>query len=88
MSAAERRYILDTNLFIRAFRDAAAGLALEDFHRVFAPFEYLCAVVVQELRAGARTPADRRRLEHHVLAPLGDDGAVHHVRVVMGGAGG
>ncbi len=65
--AAERKYVLDTNLFIRAFRDAAANAELQRFHRLFAPFEYLSAVVSQELRAGVRSAADRRQLERHVL---------------------
>ena len=76
MSRGERRYILDTNLFIRGFREADANRALEEFHRRFAPFEYLCAVVAQELRAGARTTADRRRLERHVLDPYERRGRV------------
>jgi predicted nucleic acid-binding protein len=65
--AAERKYVLDTNLFIRAFRDPGANATLQQFHQLFAPFEYLSAVVAQELRAGARSPADRRKLERHVL---------------------
>lgn len=64
---AERKYVLDTNLFIRAFRDPAANAALQRFHQLFAPFEYLSAIVAQELRAGVRSPADRRMLERHVL---------------------
>src|SRR5689334_16556816 len=67
--AAERKDVLDTNLFIRAFRDPEANAALQRFHQLFASFEYLSAVVVQELRAGARATADRRRLERHVLDP-------------------
>lgn len=65
--AAERKYVLDTNLFIQAFRDEAANAELQHFHQLFAPFEYLSAVVAQELRAGARSAADGRRLERHVL---------------------
>ena len=64
---AERKYVLDTNLFIRAFRDPEANAALQRFHQLFAPFEYLSAVVAQELRAGARSTANRRKLERHVL---------------------
>ena len=67
MSRPERKYVLDSNLFIAGFRDAAANRALQDFHRLFAPFEYLASVVAQELRAGARTEADRRLLERNVL---------------------
>jgi predicted nucleic acid-binding protein len=62
-----RRYVLDTQLFIHAFRDPVANQALQDFHRARAPFEYLSVVVAQELRAGIQNPKDRRALERHVL---------------------
>ena len=65
---ATRKYVLDTQLFISAFRDHAANEALQQFHRAFAPFEYLSAVVAQELRAGIKRPQDRKALERHVLA--------------------
>jgi predicted nucleic acid-binding protein len=45
----------------------AANEALQRFHRAFAPFEYLSAVVAQELRAGATRGRDRRALERNVL---------------------
>lgn len=67
---AERRFVLDTNLFIRAFRDPEANADLERFHYVFAPFEYLSAVVVQELLAGVRSAAERNALARHVLGPF------------------
>ena len=73
----ERKYVLDTNLFIRAFRDPASNAELQRFHSQFAPFEFLSAVVVQELRAGARTTADRRALERHVL-----DGFARRGRII------
>lgn len=62
------KYVVDTQLFINAFRDRAAGEALERFHHGFAPFEYLSVVVAQELRAGVRQPAGRKALERHVLS--------------------
>jgi predicted nucleic acid-binding protein len=61
------KYVLDTQLFIDGFRDAAANEALQQFHRRFAPFEYLSVIVAQELRAGVRRSADRKALERHVL---------------------
>ena len=67
MTHRSRKYVLDAQLVIDGFRDRLANEALQDFHRVFAPFEYLSAVVAQELRAGVRTPRDRRALERHVL---------------------
>jgi len=66
-AAVERKYVLDTNLFIHGFRDPTANAALQRFHYLFAPFEYLSAVVMQELRAGVRSAADRRALDRHVL---------------------
>lgn len=64
------KYALDTNCYIDAAREPAARAALEDFVAREAPRLYLSAVVAAELRAGARTLADRRRLEDHVLAPF------------------
>lgn len=61
------KYVIDTQLFIRAFRDPVANLALQEFHRARAPFEYLSALVAQELRAGILRPSDRRALERQVL---------------------
>jgi predicted nucleic acid-binding protein len=62
-----QKYVLDTNIFIEAFRHAAANAELQRFHLLFAPFEYMSAVVAQELIAGARGAPDRRKLERHVL---------------------
>lgn len=66
--AIERKFLLDTNLFVQGFRDPQANASLQRFHQLFAPFEYLSAVVAQELRAGARSHDDRRLLERHVLS--------------------
>ena len=51
MIKATRKYVLDTQLFINAFRDPGANHLLQRFHRAFAPFEHLSLVVAQELRA-------------------------------------
>jgi len=63
-----QKYVLDTNIFIEAFRDPAANAELQRFHLLFAPFEYMSAVVAQELIAGTHRTSDRRKLERHVLA--------------------
>jgi predicted nucleic acid-binding protein len=67
VTRASRKYVLDTQLFIQAFHDRGANEALQDFHRVFAPFEYFSVIVAQELRAGVRRPQDRKALEKNVL---------------------
>jgi predicted nucleic acid-binding protein len=62
-----RKYVLDTNCFIDAARDAEARVAFETFSSLAAPGLYLSAVVAAELRAGAgRSLAT---LERNVLGP-------------------
>jgi predicted nucleic acid-binding protein len=61
------KYVLDTQLFINAFRDPRANERLQAFHRAFSPFEYLSVIVAQELRAGLQRPPDRKTLERNVL---------------------
>ena len=68
MTRATRKYVLDTQLFINAFRDPAANETLQRLHRAFAPFEYLSVVVAQELRAGVKRDQDRKALERNVLS--------------------
>jgi len=62
-----RKYVLDTNCFIDAAREAEARAAFETFSSLAAPGLYLSAVVAAELRAGAgRSLA---ALERNVLGP-------------------
>ena len=67
MTRGHRKYVLDTQLFIKAFRDPAANDALQRFHRAFAPFEHFSVIVAQELRAGVKRQRDRKVLERGVL---------------------
>ena len=67
MTRATRKYVLDTQLFIDAFRDPAANEALQQFHRAYSPFEHFSVIVAQELLAGVRRPRDRKALERNVL---------------------
>lgn len=71
-----KKYVLDSNFFIRGFRDAEENRRLQEFHRLYAPFEYLSAIVAQELRAGTRSKEDLHQLERHVLNPFGKRGRV------------
>jgi predicted nucleic acid-binding protein len=66
---AERRYTVDTNLYIDALRTPEGNAALVAFHAAYAPFEQLSAVVVQELRAGVRGRA-ATKLEAEIVAPF------------------
>lgn len=65
-----RKYILDTNCYIDASRDAAALLAMQEFTARVAPGLYVCSVVSAELLGGARSAKDRRILEDRVLGPF------------------
>lgn len=67
MTRASRKYVLDTRLFINAFRDPIVNEELQQFHRGFSPFEHFSAIVGQELRAGVQRPQDRKALERNVL---------------------
>lgn len=70
------KYVLDTNIFIDAFRSTVANQQLQRFHLLFAPFEYLSAVVSQELMAGTRNANVRRKLERHLLTVYARRGRV------------
>ena len=67
MTRRARKYVLDTQLFINAFRDPVANEALQRFHQAFSPFEHLSVIVAQELRAGVKQARDRKTLERNVL---------------------
>jgi predicted nucleic acid-binding protein len=70
VGGAERKYTLDTNLFIDALRHAPAKDDLQRFHTLFAPFEYLNAVVAQELLAGTRSIVDQRTVYRNLIDPF------------------
>lgn len=65
-----RPHVLDTNLYIRATRDAAWARELEAFSTAFAPALHLHSAVAMELLAGARSPALRRRTETAFIHPF------------------
>jgi predicted nucleic acid-binding protein len=71
----ERRYCVDTNIFIDAIRTPGARDELRAFHAAYAPFEHLSAVVAHELRAGARGRS-AAVLEKHVIEPFERRGRV------------
>ena len=70
------KYALDTNLFIRGYRDRAGADQLRHFHTVFAPYEFLSVVVVQELRAGLSTVDGVKQFDRTVVEPFQRRGRV------------
>lgn len=65
-----RKYVVDTNLYIRAFRSRSAAEELKQFFATFAPSTYLSSVVLLELLVGANSPAKIRDVEEAVAGPL------------------
>jgi predicted nucleic acid-binding protein len=68
--ATPAKYALDANLFIRGYRDRAGAAELKRFHALFAPYEFLSAIVVQELRAGFRAADAVKRFDRTVVGPF------------------
>jgi predicted nucleic acid-binding protein len=61
-----KRYVIDTSVFITAARDPTFAAELERFSSAHLPAIHLCAVVAQELLAGA-VDASRERLIRRTL---------------------
>lgn len=64
------RFVLDSNLYIEAARDAGKAEELDGFVQSFAPFLYLHAIVAQELLAGATSEASRRVARRWMIDPF------------------
>ena len=64
------KYALDTSVYIEGLRDAAAASALKRFLAAALPSTYLSAVVMLELRAGARRREQIEAVEAGIFAPF------------------
>lgn len=64
------KYLLDTNLYIRAARDAAANAELRRFYAANTPFLHLHSVVAGELLAGAVSPEVARQTRERIIQPF------------------
>ena len=64
------KYVLDTNLYIRATRDEEWNQALESFLLASTPWIHLHSVVAMELLAGAINPGLERQVQRCFLDPL------------------
>ena len=61
------KFTCDTNVLVDVLRDPSAEEAFRVFLSRFSHLTYLSAVVMLELRAGARTPKQVRLLEQEVI---------------------
>ncbi len=64
------KYAIDTNVYVDSFGDVAKAEALKSFFYTRLADTLLSAVVVQELRVGARTPRAASALEAEIFAPF------------------
>jgi predicted nucleic acid-binding protein len=71
-----RKFVLDTNLYVRAIRSRAGALELEQFYSVFTPATYLSSIVLHELLVGASTPVKARQVEEELARPLKSTGRI------------
>lgn len=63
-------YLLDSNVYIRAFREADFGQQLQEFHRAHLPRLVVSAVVVSELLVGVKAPDRARALRRTLVEPF------------------
>jgi predicted nucleic acid-binding protein len=64
------KYVLDTNVYIEAFRSIDKAEELKHFLTKHLPLTYLSALVTMELRAGARTKEQTETVEDEVFGPF------------------
>ena len=64
------KYALDTNVFVDALRSPAAAVGLKQFLARSLSAIWMSAVVMMELRAGARTPGQVAELDAGLLEPF------------------
>ena len=63
-------YLLDSNVYIRAFRDKSFGRELLQFHRTELPRLAMSAVVLSELFVGATSPTAIHALRRAFVEPF------------------
>ena len=65
-----KKYVLDTNLYIRAFRSEEGKRAMQQYLAGFTPSTFLSSVVAHELLVGTNTDSKARDIHNHVIEPL------------------
>ena len=71
-----KKFVLDTNLYVRAFRSQDGAKALERYFVEFTPNTYLSSIVFHELLVGASTTSKARQIREDLLGPLTRSGRV------------
>ena len=63
-------YLLDSNVYIRAFRDLAFGRELQEFHRRELPRVVVSAIVASAVLVGAQSPRRARAVRVTLIEPF------------------
>ena len=63
-------YLVDSNVYIRGFRELAFGRELQEFHQRELPRLVVSAVVVSEVLVGAQSPRRERALHRTLVEPF------------------
>ncbi len=63
-------YLVDSNVYVHAFRDPGFGERLRQFHQQHLATLVLSAVVAHELAVGALTPSKERTLLRNLVEPF------------------
>ena len=80
------KYVLDTNIYIKANRDRQWAQQLVAFYETNLPFTFLHSVVVQELLLGAIDAAKLKQLQTSYFAPLSHAGGSLRQATLAGSA--
>lgn len=71
-----KKYVLDTNLYVRAFRSDEGAAELERYYAHFTPNTHLSSIVLHELLVGASTAEKTRQIRENLVGPLARAGRV------------
>jgi predicted nucleic acid-binding protein len=63
-------YVIDSNIYIRAMRDAAFAPRLAEFEQAALPNLWVSAVVAFEIAVGMADARRAERVERHLLSPF------------------
>jgi len=70
------KYVLDTNLYVQAFRSETAAEQLSHYYSSFTPATYLSSVVLHELLVGATSPSKSHDILQSIALPFQRTGRV------------
>ena len=71
-----KKFVLDTNLYVRAFRNQDGAKELERYYAEFTPNTFLSSIVLHELLVGASTTSKARQVREDLVGPLTRSGRV------------